>query len=111
MKKIVLFLILISSQVQAGGLLKKIDLSLCDESGSRCVRLLSNQGKSTQLTTLFVLESPLAIWTEREGRTTEKRYSSGYIDFANDQIVLRGFQEEEFSISLKTLQQREVVAK
>ena len=115
MKALCLFLILTAtSGAQAGGRLKNVDLSLCLNESSRCLRLLADQGKSTELKALFVLSSPQVTWTEINGSKTEKKFSSGYIDFETELLVLResgAKNGEEILANLKTLEQTRVVTK
>lgn len=92
--------------VHARGLLKRVDLSVCAEDGSRCLSVKADSAKGSHIQDLYYMKNPVLSW---KGQEVGKKFGSGYLDFENNRLVLREDGKkgngEEMLIDLKTLRQ------
>lgn len=108
----ILFVTIFTAPAFADGLLKKVDLSLCSSKTSECIAIKAESAKESSFQRLFFMKEPVV---QKKGSNQKTYYSSGYLDFDNNRLVLRNkkseFVTEEVLINLDTLQKQTFVMK
>lgn len=89
----------------AGGKIQNFKLSLCSKNGEKCVEIQSAQAHVSSIAPIFVFKkSRLTVKNTKLNQETKFENAEGYLDLANDQIVIQekrknGLVEKTFNLN------------
>lgn len=83
----------------------KFELKNCTEKNKKCLKVDANKAESSQFLPLYSLNQ-IKIDLVEAGRTRKLEAETGYLDFAQDLIVLNMKSGQEILINLKTLEEK-----
>ena len=83
----------------------KFELKNCTDKNKKCLKVEANKAESSQFLPLYSLNH-INIEFVEAGRTRKLQAETGYLDFAQDLIVLNIKPDKEILINLKTLDEK-----
>lgn len=88
-------------------IMQKMSLRTCESSASKkCMIIDADQAESSQFTPLFTLSNyKVTLRTAQDEKVLTGKF--GYIDYSNDLVVLTLTNGADYSINLKTLQEKD----
>jgi hypothetical protein len=93
------------ASVNSQSLFTKFELKNCTDKNKKCLKVEADKAESSQFIPVYSLNN-INIQFIEAGRTRKIEAETGYLDFAQDLIVLNVKSGKEILINLKTLEEK-----